>query len=515
MNNIVQIITLIKRRKIGKINIITSPDALPGKQTDLFNFIKEGRIKEDADALELLYGSNKKTSGFIKLKQRLLDKLYDTILFIDQSEIKLGKREQAIVRVTRLYVVMKLLVFFGLRKVAMDLGSNLYSLCDKYEISDFGLFISRELMKYFGYIKINTKKYIYYKSECKKWLDVINCEMLVEFEYCKISSAVVKTKNLSKIKQLINYKETIDIIYSCISVHKTNKLLYLSYQIITYVNQIYDKHQLCINACEEVLEIFKSKPFTSSFNIFYFNRDQVVAYLNLNKLNEARSKINLSLQYVPDGSISFFNVKRYSIFISVLNQDWNSFCSEIINISSHKGINKYPAHVELWGIRLALAKFLVSIGKAEVEDLSKFKLYKFLNEVPKYSKDKSGTNVTILIVQLLFLLKDRKYGKIEEKLDALNQYSYRYLKDDASFRANCLIKMLLKLPEAEYHPLRVKRYVARYEKKLASKPYEVNEQNLDVEIIPFDILWELVLELLDNNLKQKKKRKNTTKKEGS
>jgi hypothetical protein len=63
--------------------------------------------------------------------------------------------------------------------------------------------------------------------------------------------------------------------------------------------------------------------------------------------------------------------------------------------------------------------------------------------------------------------------------------------------------MLLKLPEAEYHPLRTKRYVAKYEKKLAENPFEISMKEIAIEIIPYEHLWDIIMEILNKNLVKK------------
>ena len=43
--------------------------------------------------------------------------------------------------------------------------------------------------------------------------------------------------------------------------------------------------------------------------------------------------------------------------------------------------------------------------------LSKFKLGRFLNELPSFSKDKRGANIDILIIQILIFLLEKNMIK--------------------------------------------------------------------------------------------------------
>ncbi len=92
-----------------------------------------------------------------------------------------------------------------------------------------------------------------------------------------------------------------------------------------------------------------------------------------------------------------------------------------------------------------------------------------------------------------------------DKIDALSQYCYRYLRDDETFRSNCFIKMLMLIPKIGFHPLRLERHANKLLKKLQSKPFKIDEQSIDIKIINFELLWEYILEQLNLNLSSKKR----------
>ena len=102
----------------------------------------------------------------------------------------------------------------------------------------------------------------------------------------------------------------------------------------------------------------------------------------------------------------------------------------------------------------------------------------------------------------LFLLLDNKYSQIIDRVDSLTQYTYRYLHKDETFRSNCFIKMLLLMVKADFHPIRTKTYTTDLKKKLDSSHLITDERSTQVEIIPYDYLWELIIELLEMKYKK-------------
>ena len=57
------------------------------------------------------------------------------------------------------------------------------------------------------------------------------------------------------------------------------------------------------------------------------------------------------------------------------------------------------------------------------------------------------------------------------------------------------------MTKADFHPIRTERYTADLLAKLKSVPLELSEQPLEVEIIPYEDLWEMVMKLLERNSK--------------
>lgn len=82
-------------------------------------------------------------------------------------------------------------------------------------------------------------------------------------------------------------------------------------------------------------------------------------------------------------------------------------------------------------------------------------------------------------------------------MDALKQYSYRYLRKDETLRTNLFIKMLNSMVKADFNRIRTERYVEPLWEQLRSVPINISEQGIEVEILPFEQLWPMVLEMLE------------------
>jgi hypothetical protein len=83
-------------------------------------------------------------------------------------------------------------------------------------------------------------------------------------------------------------------------------------------------------------------------------------------------------------------------------------------------------------------------------------------------------------------------------VDSITKYCGRHLRRDENYRSRCFLKMLLELPINGFHRVAVERNAEKWGKKLAEMPFDIVSQSHEVEIIPFETLWELVVESLKN-----------------
>ena len=82
-------------------------------------------------------------------------------------------------------------------------------------------------------------------------------------------------------------------------------------------------------------------------------------------------------------------------------------------------------------------------------------------------------------------------NKFIERVQAINQYSYRYLKGDGAKRAKWFIRLLCKVPGADFNFPKLMKKSDEYIEKLNANPIGMGE-NLSLEIIPYDHIIEIM-----------------------
>ncbi|NNF36491.1 MAG: hypothetical protein HKN68_20485 [Saprospiraceae bacterium] len=498
METLKELVSVINLQKIRQIKLITEDTDDPDKIKELYDLIATSQVESDEDAMRILY-NNGSPKSYSRMKNRLKDRLINTLFFIDINQYSKTKYEVALHKIKRNYAVIGILLDRIKRTAAVELGEKTIKLAIKYEEVETVLSLSKLLRKHFTVYAYDKKKKKYYSQLMNNYLKYYQQEIQAEELYIDLANAILQNKNIEGY-----IKNNAHNIHEVVQNQKTNKNYFFNfyaYDALYFIILNERNYQKLLNLTDEAIEFFKNKEGFSKVALFGYNFKKGYTQLNLGYITEALKTFEVCKEMGPTpGSISWFNIHAYICMTAIILEKYDYALETLSKVTSFKHFNKLNKSLkEPWLVKEAYLNFLIKMKKVDPNShkLKSFKIGKFLNEVPTYSKDKSGYNIAIIIIQLLYFLLDRKFSKFIDRIDALNQYSYRYLRNDDTLRSNCFIKMMLKIPDHNFHPVAVKRHTKKLKATLNNTKPDIREHSSHIEIIPYETLWELVLELLE------------------
>lgn len=507
--DIYQLTRLVSKQKVKAIGLFK--DSKIDSETKyllLFENIIDNKIKNDSEAKRFLNYSESSKS-FLKFKERYTKKILDYILLSEATHKSDEFINEEYCRLLQLYSVAKIIQYKQQSQNSIQLYKYIYNHAKKHEFLDLLLFCTIQIKSHYAFKEPNKKIFAKFNKEMEFIRKKLNKSLDLDDFYDTVShqNIVIKQDKMEDFKQetLVKIEEIMNEIES------DDLFMYKSkaYEIAAYAYTINNELEKSIKISKKTVDISNEKEHVPKYKIYSAYRDIMSIYLKLNDFDNAKIYLDKILSISKIHSHNFFRMKSLEFTLYAFSRDYENLFRTTQEVLSSKRLKEFKLRSEEWKLREAFSNILLESGKIDQNfvlksNYKKFKLSKFLNEVELFSKDKRGTNISILIVELMHFLIRKEYGKLTNRLDALNQYTYRYLRNDHTLRSNCFIKMLLKLPEAEYHPLRTERYVKKYEKKLRETPFEISLKTIDVEIIPFEHLWEIIIDILGLNLKKKK-----------
>lgn len=502
MEDLKTLINLISKNKTKNIEIIGNESESNSNYQKLYEGIVNGEFKDDLDASTFFFSnSNNRAYYFSRLKKQLHDRLINTLFFIDINQPNFSEYQRAYYTCYKAATVTKILISRHARSVAIKIAEKTIKYAAKFEFTDIILLLAKDLRFHYGGIVGHKKKYKYYNEVIAQYSSLFNAELLAEEYYTQIiinfTNSTATKPEMVKLSE--EYTKELDLIRSEHNSYWFN-LIYFNIKTVQY--ELANNYKKTIEVAREALSFFEQKEHLATMNarsIFLFKI--IGAQIYLKHFEEIEEYINKCLELTQEGSFNWFlTYDRFMIYL-FHSQQFNRAHEVFVEISNHPQFKAQLNRVsENWTIHEAFLQYFIVMGKITIEKevaRGKFRISKFLNQFPTFSKDKRGSNITILLLQILFLLQQKKYGDIIDRMEALKSYSHRYLRKDGTFRSNCFIKMLLCLPAASFHKKAVLRKADKYWKKLQEVPIEEANQSVELEIVPYEMLWEFVLEELD------------------
>lgn len=156
-------------------------------------------------------------------------------------------------------------------------------------------------------------------------------------------------------------------------------------------------------------------------------------------------------------------------------------------------LKQRPAALERWSLYRGYTEFVCPtprVGPARRQELAQWAL-----TLPEFSRDKRGHNVAILVLQLLHFLRERHLEEVLLRLERLRKYQQRHLRESSMLRSRLFLRLLLLLVEKNFDA----RQAAERGSTLLQQLQQTDPPGdafAEVEIIPYEHLWKLVLHLL-------------------
>jgi len=436
----------------------------------------------DDEIEEMLYEGKENNQNFRKLKSRMLERSLDNLLSgIEKVKFR-NKYDENVFNVNRLILVAQLILLKDNRKLAEPMLRKAFRIATLVQATPM-IIQSARLLSYTYAFNGNKIESDYYSDAIAKHLKIYQYELELEADYNSIlpdvsEEAEYSTETKRKIKALYLKAKSI------ILVQKSHALQLLYFRIsVMYFHSIHDFHSLKIH-CRQAVSYLESKPqLFQNGRAGEFSLYEMDSCLRLMQYSQGSQCAERCLQYfVPyTSSWSVFYEYYFLLAMRTLNFKRATEIIDTINDSQYKLKKMHVRQEERWKIYAAYLYFIT--GK--LSNNKQIRLYKYLNEITIFHKDKKGFNYTFLISKFLLLFSTENINELLDLEDSFRIYFYKYIKADEYPRHYVFGRFLLKF----------------YKKGFKLDMEEINDyleelENYDLleetEIIPYNELIKII-----------------------
>ena len=503
MRALKELALVVFNNRLQAIDLINEDDSEPHNKVQQFYYgLVRNELNQDDEAAEKLLNTDRRDASYQKLKSKLKRSLLNTIYFMNTKRSNYTDRQRAYYEGYKDWAATKILMGKNARMVGIQLCLKLLTLSEKYEFTDLSVDILRILRLHYGAREGNLKKYEAYNVQFKQYEEIFHYENRAEELYTELVLKFINSKASDEETQR-KAKEYYDELAEPLAKYDSYRLHLCALLIRLMIYSSVNDYKSTISVCNEALEFFKNKPYNASVPIQICYYQQLICYTHMKAYDTGKIAAENCLAYLDEGSFNWFKYQELYFMLSMHTANYQGAYEVFVNTTSHKSFQFLPPSLtEIWRIYESYLHFLVELDYVTPDkgdrSFSKFRLGKFINETPIFSKDKRGMNIPILVIQIVLMIHQRKYGEAIDRIEAIQKYCSRYLVKDDTFRSNCFIKMLLQIPKASFHKAAVIRKSEKYLERLRDYPLNLSSQSHEIEIIPFEALWELVMQTMDN-----------------
>ena len=501
MKDLIELVQIVTKSKLKGAELLTDMKREQSRLREFYDGIADGRLKSDETAASLFYQEDKQAPAYQKLRKNLRDRLINSLFIIDLKQSSYTDRQKAYYECYKEWVAAKILLGKGARSAAMSLTHKVLKLSRHFEFTEMNVDICRALCLYYGTIEGDFHKFQKYASELQRFEELWQVEGRAEQCYIALSIGAVNNKSQkegfhglaeSSFSELRPLLERFDSYYLHLCVRLVEASMF--YTSSDYPNTC--------RVCDAAISFFEKKTYTARVPLQIFYYQKAIAEILSGRIEEGTASIAASLNYAEEGTFNWFKSHELGFLIGLRQKKYEHCHAVLDQILAHPNFNDLPENIQgIWKTSQGYLYFLQQTGKLQpaqnqVPASQAFRLGRFHNDMKVFLKDKQGMNLHVILMEILFYLLNQQTDKLIDRTEALDKYRIRYLQGEESRRSNLFLKILLQIPKSGFRKGEVLQKTEADVAELRAIPIQMVNQTLEIEILPYEVIWEYVLELL-------------------
>ena len=461
----------------------------------LYQIIRNSSVVSDKEACLLLYGNQKLTPSYRMLKSRLRKRLLNNLLLMELTESHLRTFRITLSECLTLVQQANKLLILGEFQLAERVAAQLVEVAEKAELNDMlskgyeikvvadsqsqnrGSFERNlKLMQHYSFLDAKEREasILYNRSKFEVSYNIINSSKLGD-DY---------RDSLLKLKELWELTGS--------------SLIYDNYHMINVgYCELTGDYEAILRAIEDAEELVDKGLLNKFwFNYRFNNFIKVYAYLRLGRLEEGLKYSKLYINSLVEGSTNWFAFLENYLILALHLKDYDlavQLCTSAIENGIYE--NDRVRLRDRWLLFIRYLQFFTPDDSSIRPDIQLTEG----EEVFSLSKDKEGFNLPLLIVEYLEMIPKLDSEDMAQYAARFSKYSSKYLKREVWDRARLFIKLLILSMKEEGEKLEQKASPLLQKLKNTPPP---RDPVAEVEIVPYEHLWELVLERLQQRVKK-------------
>jgi hypothetical protein len=503
MDSLSELIRLVTKKRIKKVELFDeSSRNKSSNYFKLFEGIHSGQYRSDQDAARDIYDCDPSEKKYLILKTRLKQKLLNTLFFLDFEDESIPEYQNALYECNKQLYCAKVLLMSGSKRIAIPTLEKTLRRAQETQLTDIELECAKILRGHFSTTN-QYKEFLIFKGIAEQAEQKLHAENLSDKYYQELIAIYAKSKaNRAKVKKLAEkyYK----VLQEDFKRYDSIKLSMNYFRIRTMFHQFSDDYQAAVEATNQTEEyVRRTLKFQPPSRLEELAIQKMNFYLHLKDFPSGEAHAKSAANVFEEGNANWFTFQEYYFLLCMHSEQYMRAAEVFHSVVDRPNFRLLPdGKKERWRVFQAYIHYIYKTQKIrEIRPViqnakTHFRLNEFLLEKPVFAKEKRGLNTAILSVQVLFLLEKMEIEPLNACVTALEEYCRRYPKKDGNFRSECFISLLVNMRNENYRFYQTRKASEKFYEEMKSMMMEYHGGNRALEVLPYEFMWNRVLEKL-------------------
>lgn len=501
MNHLTEVVRVLKQSRDPRCKTIDSAFASNNHSTisKLYRGLLTGVYKSDSDAAQDLYGSKPDDIRYATVKTRLRRKALNSLILLNPIARGFSMYTHAQYQCHKGVFIVQTLLLLGARRTAVRYGQYYLRKCQDLELTSLSLELMN-LLRLDSSLRGDQMKFEKYTNSIRDAQETLLAESEA-WQYCgRLDLNLVRSAHPGELSHLSKeYEERLDHLS-----HSVNSFAFAlnRFRVQYYSCLFQGNFRRIFELSDKMLKFLGERPYMeNNMVISEIAYKKLGACLHLRAYDDGREAAEAGLKLLKEGSNNWFYFLQQYLLLSLHTFHFEKSAEIVSLVINHPRFSGLPSALqEGWRLNQLYVNYAFEISEdklvAGLTAKSKDPLQKLLELAPTLSQDKQGHKVSLLILHILYLLEIGDFNGIIDRMEALKLYRARYLKTAQFPKTAAFFKLLSIMENNSFSYKLVKEKSEKTYEQLIASSENQEEINEGLQILPYDWLWQKILERL-------------------
>jgi hypothetical protein len=498
MEELHKLISIVKQKSQRSIQLVNQN--FRKSQISKDNLLYEGIVDEiftsEEKAAKHLFNTDPGNRNYRNTKAKLKQKLLNHLYFLDYNKAGYTEFQRAKYESLHLLHQMKILVMEEAGCIAIKKLPQLIKTAKEYELIELaldGLLLLRNEFSLLGKcssLNISEKEINHLKP--------FHSALLSSEEIFYDTMALLNKSFSSGEKVLEQIPDRINEIEKTARHFQSARLNILAKNLKIAFYKMTNSYVEILNICNELERKYIPSDISGirvDLNYREITFLKIYCLYTLDKIEEGLLYGQKKESLFKEGTDDWFRFKEYQFLISMKGEKFHQAAKIFRIVKINKNFGNLDKQIKnRWTI---YRTYILFINDTKLIKWG-FDIEKFNGTPPKYSKKLAGYSIATLIVQFMFFLREGNVNKVKQIIGQLGPLSSTHLDKRHNYRNSVFIRMLEIVIEKGFEYELIREKCQNYYQKLKEIQIPPDFEQ-EMEIIPLEILWEYVMNILKTN----------------